>query len=67
MTSLLEVIISLLLVAVEEAESSLPVDSATQQLIQSVLSEEDQAAVTELEAVSQQCDQLHTEINQLAA
>jgi len=48
-----------------EGEQDLPVDAATQQLIQSVLSEGDEATATELETVSQQCHRLHGQIEQL--
>jgi len=43
----------------------LPVDAATQQLIQSVLNENELAAVSELKAVDKQCDELCRQIKQL--
>jgi len=52
-------------VMVTESERDLAVDAATQQLIQSVLSEADKAAVMKLEALNQQHDQLHRQIDEL--
>jgi len=46
-------------------DSDFSVDETTQQLIQSVLSEQDKAAVSELEALNQQCDQIRSQIKQL--
>jgi len=41
------------------------VDAATQQLIQSVLAENEQAAVSELKVADEQCEQLRRQIQQL--
>jgi len=49
-----------------EKDSDLLLDEATQQLIQSVLGEQDKATVNDLEALNQQCDQLRSQIRQLA-
>jgi len=50
---------------VTESERDLVVDAATQQLIQSVLSDADKAAVMKLEALNEQHDQLHRQIEEL--
>jgi len=44
----------------------LSVDATRQQLIQLVLSEDDKAITTEVEALNQQSDKLHREIAELA-
>jgi len=51
---------------VTEAERGFLVNAVTQQLIQFVLSEDDKAMIFELEALNQQCDQLHSQIEELA-
>jgi len=47
-------------------QRDLVVDVATQQLIQSVLSEDDKATISELEVLHHQCGQLRRQINELA-
>jgi len=54
------------IVFTEEGTDVLPVDAATQRLIQSVLDENEQAAASELKAVDEQCEELCRQIEQLS-
>jgi len=49
----------------EEGACGLPVDAETQQLILSVLDENEQAAVSELKALYEQCRELHRQMQEL--